>query len=201
MGEAMMGFPPPGPPDLTDLHKIEPVDRKDSRYANTKFYCGAVFVPAGTTYTRRYETASWYTNLTTTEDRWYPVFAVKDYMHSHGWRVSATVEAVVTSEFTPSSFGGVMYGNQPQGTKHRNVGSESSFGLLVTVEMFDDGTFLPVTLGFSAVRNFYVHSWANQKPDGVYHTSTWEWRPYNEATLDRMAPLPGIAVEKYGAVA
>ena len=179
-----------------------------------KIYCGAVFVPEGYEYTRRYETAAWYTILTTTEGRWYPVFAQPGpsggWRTSYGgWSLTARVQATITSEHTPSMFGGVAYGTQPQGEKHRNVGQEAEFHLTVTPSMFtgnfdliEDSSkcvkFMPVTLGFSAVRNFYTHEWPSE--GGIHYSDSWEWRPYNAEHIEKLSPVPGLQVEKYGNV-
>ena len=193
---------------MVDLTNPQRIDGKgiNGRPA-TKVYCGAVFVPKGYEYTRRYETASWYTILTTTEGGWYPVFATRHHIYDK-WELTARVQATITSEFTPSSFGGVMYGSQPQGENHRNVGREDEFHLTVKPGMFesrlgypkyfDEPRFMPVTLGFSAVRNFYTHSWPSE--GGIHYSDSWEWRPYNDEHIAKLSPVPGLQVEKYGNV-
>lgn len=181
--------------DLTDPQRIE--GKGMNGRPATKVYCGAVFVPKGYEHTRHYETAAWYTILTTTEDRWYPVFASRHHVYDK-WELTARVDAVIASEHTPSMFGGVAYGSQPQGENHRNVGREDEFHLTVHPKMFDDGKYLPVTLGFSALRNFYTHDWPSE--GAIHYSDSWEWRPYMAEHIAKLAPVPGLQVEKYGKV-
>lgn len=164
-----------------------------------KVYVGAVHVPAGTKYTRRYETAAWYTEYETVEDGWYPVFARPHHLYGDvEWVASATVPVVCTSEYTPSLFGGVAVGSQPQGKQHRNVGSESTWQHPVKPGAVEDGTFLPVTLGLSAVTNYYQMLRSVARPDeGVRIHTSRTWRPYNAASMKkRMAEAVEAAREE-----
>lgn len=179
--------------DLTTTHRIDGTGERSERFI--RYYCGAVFVPKGTTFTRTYEVAAWWTEYTTTEDRWYPVFATRHHIYSTKWELSARVDVTVTAQNTPSLFGGVAYGSEPQGKNHRQVGREDVWIMSVTPQMFDDDTFMPVQLGFSAVRNFYTHEWG-----GFHYSDSWEWRPYSERWIEGLEPVPELCVLKYGGV-
>ena len=177
---------------MIDLTKMQKITGERTRY-----YAGIVFVPKGTAYRRTYETAAWWTEMETVEDRWYPVFASYSI---NRWRLTAIVDAVITAEYTPSLYGGVPIGSQPQGKDHRNVGKSDQFPLNMTPQMIDAGVirprdvlFVPVTLGFSIRQNFYFHLYREPRT-----SNSWEWVPYIDVT--KMEPLDEMYVTTYGSV-
>lgn len=92
---------------------------------------GTYTVNEGDTYSRGYEVAAWNTQIALTPGV-YDVTAnvVRSYVE-----LAVKVPGVITSEYTPSLFGGVpINSQQPQGTEHRNVGQTTDCYLRVGIE-------------------------------------------------------------------
>lgn len=92
---------------------------------------GTITIPEGRTFEQSYEVAAWHATIALTPGA-YDVIATKP----HGYvRLHAAVPGVYASVYTPSLFGGVAYGKEPQGEQHRDVGTTGQAILAVN---FDD---------------------------------------------------------------
>lgn len=160
-----------------------------------RVFAGAVFVPAGTEHTERFEVAAWYRHSVTTEDRWYPVWATKNHLWPYDWKLAAYVESVVDDAYTPALWGGVPVGNAPQGKNHREVGQKTGFWYSVRKNHAGDGTFIPVSGAWASVERLHVHDFGphareHGEVEPTFHSPAWI-PAYGEASLERLPVLDG----------